>query len=393
MALLSPSTDSPPEHTTLPHVATELPAIPATVHLGLTVGFTVIFSLLFILIYIQLFFILRYGHKRLSFQSVFLFLCLIWASLRITLFSFYFRNCQLANTLPTFFYWLLYCLPVCLQFITLTLLAFYFGKAYIKGRRNVINSMRISPNHRHRTLVVSFMIMTSAFVSVNIVCAILIRKVTATGRSPPHLLLLVRVMIDGLLFVVMAIILCYFLIQMKRAGISSKLQVDENQEMSMLQAVICSGIIVALYVSRAIYNIIAISPTKVPTFGYGWINVTDQADLYAAHGYGYISFVCVLLAWEVLPTFIVVWLFRVKKPYNKNLVINSAYENHYNTFNYDQQAFLDDDDYPINPSVQYARYQSYFTDVPSSHGRENNEYDQYATSTISSKFCEPGSQS
>lgn len=116
---------------TLPHIATELPAIPATVHLGLTVGFIVIFSLLFIFVYIQLFRILCFGYKRLSFQSVFLFLCLIWAGLRISLFSFYFRNCQLANTLPTFFYWLLYCLPVCLQFITLSLLAFYFGKVFI----------------------------------------------------------------------------------------------------------------------------------------------------------------------------------------------------------------------------------------------------------------------
>ena len=72
--MASPSVIDDTQSITLPHIATELPAIPATVHLGLTVGFMVIFSLLFVFVYIQLFGILYYGYKRLSFQSVFLFL-------------------------------------------------------------------------------------------------------------------------------------------------------------------------------------------------------------------------------------------------------------------------------------------------------------------------------
>ena len=46
----------------------------------------------------------------------------------------------------------------------------------------------------------------------------------------------------------------------------------------MFQAVLCSGVIVALYLSRAVYNIIAVTPIKVPSYGYGWINVTDQVS-------------------------------------------------------------------------------------------------------------------
>uniref|UniRef100_A0A7N5KRC9 G protein-coupled receptor 137B n=1 Tax=Ailuropoda melanoleuca TaxID=9646 RepID=A0A7N5KRC9_AILME len=94
--------------------------------LGLTIVYTVFYSLLFVFIYVQLWLALRYRHKRLSYQSVFLFLCLFWASLRTVLFSFYFRDFVAANALGPFVFWLLYCFPVCLQFFTLTLMNLYF---------------------------------------------------------------------------------------------------------------------------------------------------------------------------------------------------------------------------------------------------------------------------
>lgn len=78
------------------------------------------------MVYTQLWLLYLYGHKRWSYQSVFLFLCLLWAALRTTLFSFYFRNAVEANHLPVAVYWLLYCFPVCLQFFTLSLINLYF---------------------------------------------------------------------------------------------------------------------------------------------------------------------------------------------------------------------------------------------------------------------------
>lgn len=102
------------------------PAVPPYVKLGLTVVYTVFYSLLFLFIYAQLWLVLRYRHKRLSYQSVFLFLCLFWASLRTVLFSFYFKDFVAANALSPFVFWLLYCFPVCLQFFTLTLMNLYF---------------------------------------------------------------------------------------------------------------------------------------------------------------------------------------------------------------------------------------------------------------------------
>ena len=104
------------------------PAISPGVHLSLTIVYITLYGFLFLFIYIQLWLILFYKHKRFSYQTVFLALCLLWAGLRTSLFSFYFKNCVLANNLGTVLYWLLYCFPVCLQFITLCLLVLFFAQ-------------------------------------------------------------------------------------------------------------------------------------------------------------------------------------------------------------------------------------------------------------------------
>uniref|UniRef100_A0A3Q1G4Y4 G protein-coupled receptor 137B n=1 Tax=Acanthochromis polyacanthus TaxID=80966 RepID=A0A3Q1G4Y4_9TELE len=101
------------------------PAIPPYVKLGLTIAYTIFYSLLFAFVYAQLWLVLRYRHKRFSYQTAFLFLCLLWAALRALLFSFYFRDCVTANALGPFAFWLLYCFPVCLQFFTLSLMNLY----------------------------------------------------------------------------------------------------------------------------------------------------------------------------------------------------------------------------------------------------------------------------
>lgn len=118
------------------------PAVPAYVKLGLTVVYTVFYSLLFIFIYVQLWLVLRYRHKRFSYQTVFLFLCLLWSALRTVLFSFYFKNFVTANTLTPFPFWLLYCFPVCLQFFTLSLMNLYFAQVSFGSR----GAARVSGN-------------------------------------------------------------------------------------------------------------------------------------------------------------------------------------------------------------------------------------------------------
>jgi hypothetical protein len=103
-------------------------SLPFGVQLSLTIVFTTLYAVLFLFIWIQLVLILVYRHKRLSYQSVFLYLCLIWAALRTTLFSFYFNDSCMANKLNLGLKWFLYSFPIVLQYFTLSLLALYFSQ-------------------------------------------------------------------------------------------------------------------------------------------------------------------------------------------------------------------------------------------------------------------------
>ncbi|EPQ08761.1 Integral membrane protein GPR137C [Myotis brandtii] len=88
----------------------------------------------------QLWRLLLYRERRLSYQSLCLFLCLLWAALRTTLFSAAF---SLSGSLPLlrpparlhfFPHWLLYCFPSCLQFSTLCLLNLYLAEPHSHHR-------------------------------------------------------------------------------------------------------------------------------------------------------------------------------------------------------------------------------------------------------------------
>uniref|UniRef100_A0A803VMB4 G protein-coupled receptor 137C n=1 Tax=Ficedula albicollis TaxID=59894 RepID=A0A803VMB4_FICAL len=104
-------------------------AVPYAVELGLTVLHTALYAALFLFAYLQLWLLLYYRERRLSYHTLCLFLCLLWAALRTTLFSFYLQNSLQALRLQQpFAHWLLYCLPGCLLFSSLCLLNLYFAE-------------------------------------------------------------------------------------------------------------------------------------------------------------------------------------------------------------------------------------------------------------------------
>lgn len=111
------------------------PAISTATQLSLAIVFTVLFAVLFLLIVVQLCLILYFGHRRLSYQSVFLFIYLIWAALRVTLFSFYFNDSVRVNLVSLFVRWLLFAVPIYLQFLTLSLLTLYLAKVRRRADR------------------------------------------------------------------------------------------------------------------------------------------------------------------------------------------------------------------------------------------------------------------
>lgn len=117
----------------------------------------------------------------------------------------------------------------------------------------------------------------------------------------------------------------------------------------MCQVTLIGLTVVLLYASRACYNLVVLALTDIETlnsFDYDWYNVSDQVSislslsLYGTHQHackkhevnsmtsllpqadlrsslgdaGYVVFGVILFVWELLPTSLVVFFFRVRKP-------------------------------------------------------------------------------
>ncbi|XP_068612656.1 integral membrane protein GPR137C [Brachionichthys hirsutus] len=294
-----------------PHSA----AISPSLELSLTAVYTALYTVLFVFVYLQLWLILLYGHKRVSYQSAFLFLCLLWAALRTSLFSFYFNNGVQASRLQPPAYWLLYCCPVCLQFFTLCLLNLYFTQVVFKAKA------KYSPElNKYKTpLRLFFLCLSLCFLVVNLTCALLVRGALERSESPSdgavRHAVLARVLINDSLFVLCAVSLsvCIY----KIAKMSSASVYLESKGRSVCQATAVGAVVILLYTSRACYHLVALalSPRGRPSpFNYDWYSVSDQADVQEVSGEAYVAFGIILFFWELLPTSLVVLFFRVQRP-------------------------------------------------------------------------------
>ncbi|XP_041468266.1 G protein-coupled receptor 137Ba-like [Lytechinus variegatus] len=296
-----PSTLAP-----LPTMPPMQPIVSPHVERALAVTFIVLYGLLFLFIYIQLFLILYYGHKRFSYQTVFLFLCLFWSALRTTLFSFYIINASEVNMLAFIVYWLLLGFPVCLQFTSLCLLILYFAQVILKVR------VRFDPDQYRRykwRLRLAIIILPLVFTLINLVSGILIRELAS--QEAKHDTLTTRVILNEGLFLLAAVWLSVCI--WKITHMTSANVLLEARGTTVGQACVACVVIILLYVTRTVYNVIAVSWVQCPSFGYDWINVSDQADLIQLKGNHFLAFGVVLFVWEFLPTFILVVFFRVKR--------------------------------------------------------------------------------
>ena len=103
--------------------------VATSIHLGVIVSITVMVALLFLFVYVQLAMVLCLGYKLFSYQTVLLFVILLWASLRLTLYStYYFHCCDLDEHLSAFPEWLLVSFPSALQFFSLAIIVHYYGQ-------------------------------------------------------------------------------------------------------------------------------------------------------------------------------------------------------------------------------------------------------------------------
>ncbi|XP_051274939.1 integral membrane protein GPR137 [Dicentrarchus labrax] len=304
----------PPNSSTLPPPFPLNPAIAPSVQLGFTIFYTTLYAGLFLVVYVQLWLLYLYRHKRWSYQSVFLFLCLLWAALRTTLFSFYFRNALEANHLPVAVYWLLYCFPVCLQFFTLSLINLYFTQVLLKVRE-------IYSSEVERGLWLArcmYGALSAIFLCVNVVCAALEDRGAADGSGKwTWNLVLVRVLVNDLLFILDAVLLAASLLLLTRHSRSTSPYLI-SKGTTVCRTAALGAAVILLYASRACYNLTVLilsQSHRVESFNFDWYNVSDQADLRDELGdRGYLVFGAILLIWELLPTSLLLLIFRVRRP-------------------------------------------------------------------------------
>jgi hypothetical protein len=209
-----------------------------------------------------------------------------------------------------------------------------------------------------RKVFVGILISNVIFLSANISCSVIYSL--RPNASYQQTVTYVRVSINYSIFLLAALLLCYCIIKLTR--ISSAKIFLEGQGVSLCQAVAVCAVISLLYSTRAIYNILAVSPIPMPTFNYGWINVSDQGEV-SKHGTithntddtAFVSFGCILFIWELLPTFTTVWFFRVKHPDSRNSSssLKSDSFHHSKSYFFDNPNRYDSDDdlsLPYTPS-------------------------------------------
>lgn len=294
------------------------PAVAPSVQLSFTLVCTLLYGALFLAAYVQLWLLLVRGHKRWSFQSCFLFLCALWAGLRTTLFSFYFRNAVQANHLQVALYWLLYCSPVCLQYFTFSLIDLYFTQVLLKVREIFHFEVR-----RAMCLARSlFLLLSLVFLVVNVVCAALKDQVGSICRA--WTLVLVRVLVNDGLFVVNALLLSVVLLLLTRhSHCTSPYLLSKGTSVCRTAAV--GGAVVLLFTSRACYNLTALVLSKnhrLEDFNYDWYNVSDQADLQRELGdREFLVFGIILFIWELLPMSLLLFIFRIRRPLQEKAVV------------------------------------------------------------------------
>ncbi|CAL8264163.1 unnamed protein product [Lota lota] len=294
--------------------ATLRPAVAPSVQLGFTILYTTLYAALFLAVYGQLWLLFLSKHKRCSYQSVFLFLCLLWAALRTALFSFYFQNSLEANRLAMPAYWLFYCFPVCLQFFTLSLINTYFTQVLLKVKELYRDDM----DKNMWVTRCAYGALSALFLGVNVACAALGRR--GEGPGPPERawsLVLVRVLVNDLLFLLEAVALAAMLLLLTRHSRSAGPSLHSRGPSVCVTALLGTAVIL-LFASRACYNltVLVLSQNhRVEAYDFDWYNISDQADLRSELGdRGYLAFCAILFIWELLPTTLLLVIFRVRWP-------------------------------------------------------------------------------
>ncbi|XP_027697448.1 integral membrane protein GPR137C [Vombatus ursinus] len=319
--------------------------VPGSVQLVLSILHTSLYAALFSFAYLQLWRLLLYEERRLSYQSLCLFLCLSWAALRTTLFSAAF---SLGGSLPLlwppsnlhfFSRWLLYCFPSCLQFSTLCLLNLYLAEVICKVRC-------AAELHKNKIFLhLGFMLASLLFLVTNLTCSVLLHGDISENQL--KWTIFAQALISDSLVILCVISLVRYIC--KIAKVSSVSVYLKSKGTSMCQTVTVGSVFILLYSSRACYNLVVITlshDTIESPFDYGWDNLSEKNHVEDISEEEYVVFGMILFLWEHIPAWSMVLFFRAQKP-NQNLAPDGIVNSHSYTsraYFFDNPRRYDSDD-------------------------------------------------
>uniref|UniRef100_A0A3B5RAX1 G protein-coupled receptor 137 n=1 Tax=Xiphophorus maculatus TaxID=8083 RepID=A0A3B5RAX1_XIPMA len=156
------------------------------------------------------------------------------------------------------------------------------------------------------------------FLCINVTCAALGERGSSGEKGKrTWKLVLVRVIVNDLLFIMEAVLLAATLLLLTRQPRSFSPYLM-SKGTTVCRTAVLGAAVILLFFSRACYNLTVLflsQSYKVESFDYDWYNVSDQADLQSELGdRGYLAFGAILFIWELLPTSLLILFFRVRRP-------------------------------------------------------------------------------
>ncbi|CAH1790938.1 unnamed protein product [Owenia fusiformis] len=236
----------------------------------------------------------------------------------------------------------MFSLSIALWFITLCLLVLFFAQVVFKAKA------KYEPHKYKRPLRAIIILAILTFLAVNITSAVLAHEQRSVPGMTIFKIIQIRVVINDSLFVVAGVSLAVCIYSMTKMSATNL--VLEAKGTTTCQASVACVLIVLLYTSRAIYNLIVVflGPScNLPNFGYDWVNVSDQADFVNLDDrYNFATFGIVLFIWELMPTFVVIAFFRVQRPTQSMTTLNDMSSRTYNprAYFFDNPRRYDSDD-------------------------------------------------
>ncbi|KAI3384611.1 hypothetical protein SNEBB_000091 [Seison nebaliae] len=261
------------------------------------------------------------GRKKITHQTLLLIVCLLWSIVRTILFSLYVSKCNdFFLDMPIIAYWILFALPICLQYVMISIIVIFFIQIYLKSRfRNSWRKKRILMR-----VLINLSIIAQFMTSI-IYCIVTKNYVFA---NVPFSIISCRVFITDSLFILIILLLIFIVTLLIRLSQSD--DIFEMRGTTRQRTIIVLFLLIILFTSRIVYNMLAITVAAnyLPNFGHGWLDVSDEADLvYLTNVEVVTALAIIFFIWEIIPTFAILFLFDQRKRRTiDDLLINESDE-------------------------------------------------------------------